>query len=82
MWHEKEPSLLKTMSAKHRSKFAVLSPVMVTGNGDSRRIAEKIAQAAINKTNKQTNKRTNLLRTNTCLNIKQVISERPMALYY
>jgi hypothetical protein len=28
--HEKEPSLLKAMCAKHRSKFAGLSPVMVT----------------------------------------------------
>jgi molybdopterin synthase catalytic subunit len=45
VWHEKEPSLVKAMSAKHRSKFAALSPVM-----DSL----KIAQAAINKqTNKQ-----------------------------
>jgi hypothetical protein len=31
-------SLLKAMSAKHRSKFAALSP----GNGDSRRIDEKV----------------------------------------
>jgi hypothetical protein len=29
VWHEKELSLLKAMSAKHRSKFAALSPVMV-----------------------------------------------------
>jgi hypothetical protein len=28
MWHEKEPSLLKATSAKHRSKVANLSPVM------------------------------------------------------
>jgi hypothetical protein len=30
VWHVKEPSLLKAVSAKHRFKFAVLSPVMVT----------------------------------------------------
>jgi hypothetical protein len=29
-WHEKEPSLLKAMSAKHKSKFAAQSLVMVT----------------------------------------------------
>ena len=29
-WHVNEPSLLKAVSAKHRSKFAALSPVMVT----------------------------------------------------
>jgi hypothetical protein len=29
VWHVKEPSLLKAVSAKHRSKFAALSPVMV-----------------------------------------------------
>jgi hypothetical protein len=28
-WHVKEPSLLKAVSAKHRPKFAALSPVMV-----------------------------------------------------
>jgi hypothetical protein len=30
VWHVKEPSLLKAESAEHRSKFAALSPVMVT----------------------------------------------------
>jgi hypothetical protein len=30
VWHVKEPSLLKAVSAKHRSKFAALSLVMVT----------------------------------------------------
>jgi hypothetical protein len=30
VWHVKEPSLLKTVSTKHGSKFAALSPVMVT----------------------------------------------------
>jgi hypothetical protein len=30
MLHAKEPSLLKAMSAKHKSKFAILSPAMVT----------------------------------------------------
>jgi hypothetical protein len=30
VWHVKEPLLLKAVSAKHRSKFADLSPVMVT----------------------------------------------------
>jgi hypothetical protein len=44
VWHEKEPSLLKVMSAKHRSKFAALSLVMVTAAAKM-----KIAQAAINK---------------------------------
>jgi CRISPR/Cas system endoribonuclease Cas6 (RAMP superfamily) len=29
VWHVKEPSLLKAVSVKHRSKFAALSPVMV-----------------------------------------------------
>jgi hypothetical protein len=37
VWHVKEPSLLKAVSAKHRSKFAAPSPVMV-----SRQIAEKL----------------------------------------
>jgi hypothetical protein len=32
-WHKNEPSLLKAMSAKNRSKFAALSPVMVTAFG-------------------------------------------------
>jgi hypothetical protein len=30
VWHVRETSLLKAVSAKHRSKFAALSPVMVT----------------------------------------------------
>jgi hypothetical protein len=34
VWHVKEPSLLKAVSAKHRSKFA--------DNGDSCQIAEKL----------------------------------------
>jgi hypothetical protein len=38
VWYGKEPSLLKAMSAYHRSKF--------TGNGDCRQIPEKFAQAA------------------------------------
>jgi hypothetical protein len=29
-WHIKEPLLLKTVTVKHKSKFAVLSLVMVT----------------------------------------------------
>jgi hypothetical protein len=33
MWHVKEPSLLKVMGAKHRSKFAGLLPVVVTAIG-------------------------------------------------
>jgi hypothetical protein len=33
VWHEKELSLLKAMSAKHRSKFAALSAVMVIAAG-------------------------------------------------
>jgi CRISPR/Cas system endoribonuclease Cas6 (RAMP superfamily) len=33
MWHVKELSLLKAVSAKHRSKFATPSPVMVTVAG-------------------------------------------------
>jgi hypothetical protein len=34
VWHVKEPSQLKAVSAKHRSKFAAPSPVMVTYGGD------------------------------------------------
>jgi hypothetical protein len=30
VWHEKQPSLLKAISARHRCKFAALSPVMLT----------------------------------------------------
>jgi hypothetical protein len=30
VWHFKEPSLLKAISAKHMSRFAALSPVMMT----------------------------------------------------
>jgi hypothetical protein len=30
VWHVKEPSLFKAISAMQRSKFAVLSPVMLT----------------------------------------------------
>jgi hypothetical protein len=44
VWHVKEPSLLKAVSAK-------CSPA--TGNGDSRQIAEKLLVPL--KTNKQTN---------------------------
>jgi hypothetical protein len=33
VWHEKELSLLKAMTAKHRSKFSALSSVMVTAAG-------------------------------------------------
>jgi hypothetical protein len=33
VWHEKESSLLKAMSAKHRSKIAALLPVMVISTG-------------------------------------------------
>jgi hypothetical protein len=29
VWHVKEPSLLKAISAKQRTKFAALSPVMM-----------------------------------------------------
>jgi CRISPR/Cas system endoribonuclease Cas6 (RAMP superfamily) len=29
VWHVKEFSLLKAVSAEHKSKFAVLSPIMV-----------------------------------------------------
>jgi hypothetical protein len=47
----KEPSLLKAVSAKHRSKFAALSPAMVT---NSRQIAEKML--VLLKTMKHTNK--------------------------
>jgi hypothetical protein len=47
--HLKEPSQLKAIRAKHRSKFAALSQVMVTA---ARKL--KIARAAINnQTNKQ-----------------------------
>jgi hypothetical protein len=30
VWHVNEPSLLKAISTKHRSKFAALSSIMVT----------------------------------------------------
>jgi hypothetical protein len=50
VWHVKEPSLLKVVSAKHRSKFATLLPVI-----DSL----KIARAAPNKI-KQRNKQLKL----------------------
>jgi hypothetical protein len=40
----KDFSLPKAINAKHMSKFAALSPVMVTADGEL-----KIAQAAINK---------------------------------
>jgi hypothetical protein len=33
MWREKELSLLKAMNAKHKIKFAALSPVMATAAG-------------------------------------------------
>jgi hypothetical protein len=29
VWHVKEPSLLKEIRSKHRSKFAIMSPIMV-----------------------------------------------------
>jgi hypothetical protein len=45
VWHVKEPSLLKAVSAK------LCSPV--TGNGDSRKIGEKLLMQL--KTKKQTN---------------------------
>jgi hypothetical protein len=43
VWHVKEPSLIKAISVKLRSKFATPSPVMVT----AARLM-KIARAAIN----------------------------------
>jgi hypothetical protein len=46
VWHVKEPSLLKAISANHRSKYAAVPPVMVTAAGKL-----KIAQAAIYKQN-------------------------------
>jgi hypothetical protein len=45
LWHLKEPLLLKAISAKHRSRFAALSPEIVT---TTMQIAEKIARAARN----------------------------------
>ena len=51
MWHEKEPSLLKAMSANHRSKFAALSPVMVTAAAGYL----KNCSGGYKQTNKQTN---------------------------
>jgi hypothetical protein len=44
VWHVKEPSLLKAISVKLRSKFAALSPVMVTAAG-----LLKNRQTAVNK---------------------------------
>jgi hypothetical protein len=46
---KKNPPLLKAMSAKHRSKFAALSPVMVTAAG-----AEKLHPGGYKQANKQT----------------------------
>jgi hypothetical protein len=48
VWHVKETSLLKAVSAKQRSKFAALSPAMVT----FARLLKKIARATQNETNK------------------------------
>jgi hypothetical protein len=48
VWHIKEPLLLKAASAKHRSKFAALSLVMVTA-------ARKLKNPCVAK-NKQTRK--------------------------
>jgi hypothetical protein len=42
VWHVKEPSLLKAITAKH------------SDNGDSRQIGEKIARATQNKQTKHT----------------------------
>jgi hypothetical protein len=49
VWHVQEPSLLKSISAKHRSKFAA-----ITGNGDNCQIAEKLLMRL--KTTKQKHK--------------------------
>jgi hypothetical protein len=56
VWHVKEPSLLKAVSAKHNSK--ICSPV--TGNGDSRQIAEKLL---VRLKRKQINKQNFLIAT-------------------
>jgi hypothetical protein len=50
VWHEKEPSLQKAVSAKHKSEFAALSPVMVTA---ARK--RKNCSGGYKQTNKQTN---------------------------
>jgi hypothetical protein len=53
VWHVKESSMLKAVSAKHRSRFAALSLVMVT-------VAKylKTCWCDSKQTNKQTNKQT------------------------
>jgi hypothetical protein len=49
LWHVKEPSLLKTISAKHRSKFAALSPVTVAAARWVKKLPVWLLFAAINK---------------------------------
>jgi hypothetical protein len=36
VWHVKYPSLLKTITAKHRREFAALSPIMAAAAGQLR----------------------------------------------
>jgi hypothetical protein len=50
VWHVKQHSLLKAVSAKHRSKFAALSPEMVTAASYPKKLLVRL------KTNKRTNK--------------------------
>ena len=59
VWYVKEPSMLKVISAKHRSNFAALSSVLATAARKP-----KIAPAAINK---QTNKLVQKLDVYLCL---------------
>jgi hypothetical protein len=54
VWHVKEPSLLKAVSAKHRSKFAALSLVIVTVTRYLKNCSCDSKQT--NKTNKQAEK--------------------------
>jgi hypothetical protein len=60
VWYVKESSLLKALNATHGSKFAALSPVMLT-------IAILLKIACATQKNKQKNKQTNLV---VCIKIK------------
>jgi hypothetical protein len=48
MWHQKEPSLRKAMSAKHRAEFTALSQVMVTA---ARSLTKLLRRLQTNKPN-------------------------------
>jgi hypothetical protein len=57
-----EPSLLKAISAKHRSKFAALSPVIVTAGGWLKNCSGGYNQKKTKKTKKQNKKKNKQIR--------------------